>query len=289
MKKQKAVSEYVKLAGMLLSIVICIFYFNIFEFLEWQNDAPAVLYLTAGMIVAYRIWLWMKRGEFKKRVFWSFTIPYWIFVLYLFFAHFRFRFDDIWYYYNSFGIFEAIIVMLPLTCFLYRYGMREKKKKAEITEIKPIFIQPVSIELAEDTIDTIKDDELLRLTLENLIEKAPTDSADEFKALQTFSEPQQAVYAIWRFETELSNGGFNHYYSILNEPFTDLLSGFLRLIGANQFADLHARANQIHKNKPSDMQHALEKLDDEFFDIYKEENIQQLQIDFIRANKLSFL
>ena len=301
--QQKKKSEYIKLACMILAPIIAALYYDIFKYIERRNDAPALLYLSIGFIFSCVIWLGMKNGTFKKRVFWSFAIVYWTILFYLLFRDFYFRFDDIWYYYDSFGIMIAAVIMLFVFVATYKLGKRRKKPKNN--EPNPIIEELVHIELTADIIDNTKDDELLQLIFENLASKFPTDYTKEFETVQTLSKPQQAIHIIWGFEAEVNNGGFNQYYYNSDGQFADLLSKALRFIGANQFADLSERANEIYKNEyktitkqqdgtlegfsKSYENNPLEVLDDEFYELYQQEDLQQLQVDFIRENKNSFI
>ncbi len=77
------------------------------------------------------------------------------------------------------------------------------------------------------------------------------------------------------------------------------------MVGANKFADLTKRANDtFEKENPKITQHQdgtiegfsksyednpLNKFDDEFYDLYKTENLQQIQVTFIRKHKAEFI
>ncbi len=165
----------------------------------------------------------------------------------------------------------------------YLNARKKKQKNSGKKEQKTVIEQPVHIKLTTNLIDKTGDDELLQLVLDNLAEKFSSDSAKEFEIAQTFTKPQQAIYVIWGFESEVTNGGFSQYYLNTDERFAALLPEALRLIGANRFAGLAEKANKAQKEKNS-----LEVVDDEFFGLYGQENLQQLQVDFIRANKTAF-
>ncbi len=165
----------------------------------------------------------------------------------------------------------------------YLNTRKKKQKNSGKKEPKQVIEQPVCIKLTTNLIDKTDDDELLQLVLDNLAEKFPSDSAKEFEIAQTFTKPQQAIYVIWGFESEVTNSGFSQYYLNTDERFAALLPEALRLIGANLFAGLAEKANKTQKEKNS-----LEVVDNEFFGLYGQENLQQLQVDFIRANKTAF-
>ena len=77
------------------------------------------------------------------------------------------------------------------------------------------------------------------------------------------------------------------------------------MVGALKFADLTTRANDIFKKENKKItkhqdgtlegfsksyeDNPLNKFDDEFYDLEKSENLQKLQVDFIRKNKAQFV
>jgi hypothetical protein len=79
----------------------------------------------------------------------------------------------------------------------------------------------------------------------------------------------------------------------------------LQLVGATRFADLVSRANDVYRAENDKItrhqdgtievfsksydDNPLNKFDDEFYELYKYENLQQFQIDFIRDNKHFFI
>lgn len=79
----------------------------------------------------------------------------------------------------------------------------------------------------------------------------------------------------------------------------------LKLVEANKYSELTKRANEtFEKENPKITQHQdgtiegfsksyednpLNKFDDEFYKLYETENLQQLQVDFIRKHKTEFI
>ncbi len=110
---------------------------------------------------------------------------------------------------------------------------------------------------------------------------------------------------IWVLEAEVNNGGYNQFYFNSSGQFYKHLPDALSLVGANKFSGLTERANEtFEKENPKIIQHQdgtlegfsksyddnpLNKYDDEFYDLYKIEDLQQVQIDFIRKNKKEFI
>jgi len=165
---------------------------------------------------------------------------------------------------------------------------------------------PVSYKkLTEQEIDSTPDSLLLQLVFDNLLERIPKDFSKEFETVQTWNNAQQAIYIIWSFEAEVNNGGFNQFYFNSSGQYYKLLPSALQLVGAKKFVDLSQRANDVfekenakitehqdgtldgfsesYKNNP------LNKFDDEFYALDEMENLEQLQVAFIRKNKLEFI
>lgn len=165
--------------------------------------------------------------------------------------------------------------------------------------------RPVHKELTEQIIDTTSDENLLQVVFDNLSEKQPADYEKEFGTVMSWNKSRQAIYMIWALEAEVNNGGFNQFYFNSSGQFYRHLPDALKLVGAIKFADLTKRANDtFEKENPKITQHQdgtlegfsksyddnpLNKFDDEFYDLYKTENLQQLQVDFIRKNKKEFI
>lgn len=164
--------------------------------------------------------------------------------------------------------------------------------------------RPIYKELTEDIIDTTPDDQLLQTVFDNLAEKIPQDYSKEYETVLTFTKAQQAIYVIQCLEAEVDNGGFNQFYFNSSGKFAKLVPDALRLIKANKFADLVTMANETYERKKTiitkDQDGTLEGFsksynnnplsgfDDKFYNLEKIEDLQQLQINFIRSNKTDF-
>lgn len=165
--------------------------------------------------------------------------------------------------------------------------------------------KPIYKELTEHIIDTTSDENLLQVVFDNLSEKQPAHYEKEYETVTTWNKSRQAIYMIWVLEAEVNNGGYNQFYFNSSGQFYKHLPDALKLVGATKFADLTKRANYtFEKENPKITQHQngtlegfsksyddnpLNKFDDEFYDLYKMENLQQIQVDFIRKNKKEFI
>lgn len=156
-------------------------------------------------------------------------------------------------------------------------------------------------ELTSQIIDTTSDDDLMQVVFDNLSEKLPADYEKEYETVMTWNKSRQAIYMIWILEAEVNNGGYNQFYFNSNGQFYNHLPEAFRLVGANKFADLTERANKIFEKANEEItkhqdgtiegfsksyeDNPLNDLDTEFYELYETENLQQIQIDFIRKNK----
>jgi len=165
--------------------------------------------------------------------------------------------------------------------------------------------RPIHKELTEKIIDTTSDENLLEVVFDNLSEKLPADYEKEYEMVISWNKARQAIYMIWALEAEVHNGGYNQFYFNSSGQFYKDLPDALKLVGADKFADLTKRANEtFEKENPKITQHQdgtlegfsksyddnpLNKFDDEFYALYNTENLQQIQVNFIRKNKKDFI
>jgi hypothetical protein len=181
-----------------------------------------------------------------------------------------------------------------------------KEDKEQLSNaVKAFKNRPIYKILTEQIIDTTSNDNLLQVVFDNLSAKQPSNYEKEYETVMSWNKARQAIYMIWVLEGEVNNGGYNQYYFNSNGKFSNQLPEALELVGANKFADLTKRANKsfekenekITKDQDGTLEgfsksyddNPLNNFDTEFYDLYKIENLQQLQIDFIRKNKKEFI
>lgn len=156
----------------------------------------------------------------------------------------------------------------------------------------------------KEKIDSTSDDELIQVVFDKISSKMTADN-DEYEAVLSLPKPQQSIYIIWVLEAEVNNGGFNQYYYNTNNQFSQLLLGALKQVGANKFALLVEKANKVYFTNQKSITktqdgsvdgfsesykgNPLEKFDFEFYDLYKKEDLQKLQVKFIRRNVQYFI
>jgi len=184
-------------------------------------------------------------------------------------------------------------------------GLSKEMEEQLAQSVEAFKNRPIYKQLTEQIIDTTSDDNLLQVVFDNLSEKQPRDYEKEYETVMSWNKSRQAIYMIWALEAEVNNGGYNQFYFNSSGQFYKHLPDALKLVGANKFADLTIRANEtFEKENPKITQHQdgtlegfsksyddnpLNQFDDEFYDLYKTENLQQIQVDYIRQNKKDFI
>jgi hypothetical protein len=186
----------------------------------------------------------------------------------------------------------GIIVMI-----LNLFGCSERTKQ---NNNKPSIQTP----LTEQIIDTTSDDMLLEVVYDNLFRKLSAAYDKEYEIVLSWNKSRQAIYMISRLEAEVNNGGYNQFYFNSSGQFAAALPEALKLVGATKFADLTERANSTfvkEKSKITEDQdgtvegfsksyenNPLNKFDEEFYKLNEVENLQKIQVDYIRKNKKEF-
>jgi hypothetical protein len=177
---------------------------------------------------------------------------------------------------------------------------KEISKSVEVFKNNPRYK-----ELTIEIIDQTSDDDLLYLVFDSLCQHFPKDYTKEFETLIRWNNSRQAMYIIWSLEGEVNNGGFNQFYENSSRQYADLIPDALKLIGATKFADLVQRANVTYKDdnevirkhmdgtlegfSKSYENNPLNKFDNEFYALYQLEDLQKLQVEFVRKNKQDFV
>jgi hypothetical protein len=165
--------------------------------------------------------------------------------------------------------------------------------------------RPIYKELTEQNIDSTSNDNLLQVVFDNLSEKLPEDYEKEYETVMTWNKSRKAIYMIWALEAEVNNGGYNQFYSNSSGQFYKELPDALRLVGANGFADLTQRANDLYEKENEKItkhqdgtiegfsksyeDNPLNDLDTEFYELYESEKLMQIQVDYIRQNINDFI
>lgn len=211
---------------------------------------------------------------------------------------------------------QTLIIMGIISTILSFFGCAGQSKKSDgelskelqdqiAQSVEAFKNRPIYKELTEQNIDSTSDDNLLQVVFDNLSEKLPEDYEKEYETVMTWNKSRKAIYMIWALEAEVNNGGYNQFYSNSSGQFYKELPDALRLVGANGFADLTQRANDLYdKDNEKITKHQdgtiegfsksyednpLNDLDTEFYELYESEKLMQIQIDYIRHNKNDFI
>lgn len=192
----------------------------------------------------------------------------------------------------------TIITIGIIMMILNLLGCSERTKQ---NNNKPSMQTP----LTEQIIDTTSDDMLLEVVYDNLFRKLSPAYDKEYEIVLSWNKSRQAIYMISRLEAEVNNGGYNQFYFNSSGQFAAALPEALKLVGATKFADLTQRANSTFEKEKSKITEAqdgtvegfsksyennpLNKFDEEFYKLNDVENLQKIQVDYIRKNKKDFI
>jgi hypothetical protein len=159
--------------------------------------------------------------------------------------------------------------------------------------------------LNEQIIDTTSDDDILKVVFDDLLARLPNDHEKDYETVMSWNKSRQAIFMIMLFEAEVSNGGYNQFYYNSSGEFYKQLPSALKLVGANKLSNLTQRANEVYYKEKSNIRerqdgtiegffdsyedNPLNKFDDEFFKLYEKENLQSIQIAYVRAHKTDFI
>ncbi|MBK7709860.1 MAG: DMP19 family protein [Bacteroidales bacterium] len=184
-------------------------------------------------------------------------------------------------------------------------GLSNLTKEQLAQSIDAFKNRPIYTELTEQIIDITSDHNFLQVVFDNLSAKLPEDYDKEFESIMTWNKSRQAIYMIWALEAEVNNGGYNQFYFNSSGQFYKYLPEALRLVGANKFADLTQQANNIFEKENKKItkhqdgtiegfsksydDNPLNDLDTKFYELYKTENLYQIQVDYIRKNMKDFI
>lgn len=183
------------------------------------------------------------------------------------------------------------------------HELSNEMKKQSATSAETSKHIPIDQELTEQCIDSTSDDDLLQLIFDHLSKKLPVDYRNEYETVMSWNSSMQAIYMIWVLEAEVNNGGYWQFYYNSSGPFYTHLPEALRRVGATQFADLTERANKVFENEKttilqdnftdgftkSDEDDPLSPFDTEFFALYQSENLEQIQVEYIRNHTKEFI
>jgi hypothetical protein len=184
-------------------------------------------------------------------------------------------------------------------------GLSKKEKNQMDKNIDSFMNRTKYKILTNQIIDTTSDDDLIQTVFDNLSDNVPKDYTKEYETVISWNKSRQAIFMIWWLEAEVNNGGYNQYYFNSSGQYYKLLPEALKFVGAFKFSDLTEKSNQIYEKEygkitrhhdgtlegfsKSYKDNPLNDQDDKFYALYKEEDLQQIQIDYIRRHKKDFI
>ena len=159
--------------------------------------------------------------------------------------------------------------------------------------------------LTIEKIDKMTDNDLLFEVFKDIAERYTGQTQNKREIISSLTKEQQAFYALTVLEMEVNNGGFNQYYYNNGDEFADEAVTGLKMIGADKFTELVKKANDTYRQQnkkitekqegslegfsESYKDNPLNDLDKAFYNLYKEEPLTQLTVDFVRKNKHKFI
>ncbi|MEK6152565.1 DMP19 family protein [Flavobacteriaceae bacterium 3-367] len=204
---------------------------------------------------------------------------------------------------------KQIIVIMTLSSILSFLGCKSKPEKTtEEIEMDKAFEEwnnrPIYKVLTTEILDKISDDMLEQTVFDNIYEIIGDDYKNELKNIQGLSPGQQAFWSTWVLEGEVNNGGFNQFYFNSSGQYSKMAEVGFKTIGAEKFADLTIRANNIYNENKERLEefddgtmesfsesykdNPLNELDTEFYALGETESISGLRIKYIRDHVSEF-
>lgn len=182
------------------------------------------------------------------------------------------------------------------------FGCGDKNSSSKVIDSAPVMKEfreniEANSTLTKQMLDTSSDQRLEDKIIANINSKLNPELSNDKDVLPTLSKARQAIYYVYQAEVEVNNGGFDQFYlnNFVNSDRSymfDKITEAFKLIGATKFAALIDKANQIFKANEKDFaekEGLFDKLDQEFYDTYKQENLSDLRIKFIRNNIEAFV
>lgn len=196
-----------------------------------------------------------------------------------------------------------MLLMLIVSC----NEKQSKKTKDEIALEKSLndFDNSPSYKvLTAEIIDKSSDENLEQVIYDNITENFKGDFDNSFKYIEKLSKGQQMFWSTSILEGEVNNGGFNQFYFNSSGQFAEMAVNGYKLIKAKKYTELVFRANKIYEENKERLaifndgsverfsesykDNPLNKLDDEFYDLEKNESTGGLRIKYIREHKNEF-
>ncbi|MFT7012049.1 MAG: hypothetical protein ACJAX0_001179 [Flavobacteriales bacterium] len=159
--------------------------------------------------------------------------------------------------------------------------------------------------LTDEIIDSTEDDKLLQTIFDNIETNFDEGEQYTLDKISKLTKGQQAIFSIWMLQAEVNNGGFNQFYYNSSGQYSEMARSGLKIIGTIKFAELVEKANNTYSEIKDELDskddgtierfsesyedNPLNDFDDKFYELEESENLDSLQIVFIRENKEEFI
>lgn len=158
--------------------------------------------------------------------------------------------------------------------------------------------------LNSEIIEQTPDDQLVQTIYDNIETNFEEGEQYTMDKITKLTKGQQAIFSVWWVEAEVNNGGFNQFFFNSSGQLGPMAEDGFELLNATKFGDLMRRANSIFAENKERLEeyddgtmesfsesykdNLLNALDDEFYELYKSEPLNELQIDYIRNHLSEF-
>lgn len=191
--------------------------------------------------------------------------------------------------------------------FIYGDGSEKDKKTREQVEasMEAFKKRPVYSKLTKEIIDSMSDDMLVYSVFQTLARVIEESGKEDFEAVSALNVGQRALFSVWCVDSQVHNGGFNQFYFNSSGPFAEMAVEGFKTFGAMRCATLMEKANILFSSIKGDLEkfndgtlesfsksyenNPLNELDREFYVLWKEENLDKRQIDYIRSHVNEFI
>ena len=158
--------------------------------------------------------------------------------------------------------------------------------------------------LLNENMDKIPDDELVSTVMDWMWGKVNNDWSSEYAIISKLPKACQDIYSVYLIEAEVNNGGFNQCFYNSSKSFTLMAEEGFESIGAVGFADIMRRANSLYSEIKDELEqyqdgtiegfsksyenNPLNELDEVFYQMYEQEVLDQLCVEYIKMNSEYF-
>lgn len=202
----------------------------------------------------------------------------------------------------------AILLLFPLSC--KSRETKSKDEKAIDYSWEKWKNRPIYSTLTVAILDTVNDEELEQVVIDNIFSKFDGLIGEEYLAKEVeitsaFSKGRKMMYSTWIVEGEVNNGGFNQLYYNNNWHAAQMAVEGFKTLEAPAYVELMKKANktylEIKPHLDSLNDGSLESFvesynndpfavfDNEFYRLDSSQNLSKLRIGYIKNHKEEFI